>query len=1044
MTKKVFKSALIFLMIISVVGAYIPVFAQDNEQSESYIYKSSDCFSSSNENGVWNNGLWKAQKFDKETGTYSLLQSFGDKANRAQSGSGDAKVYYGNHKDNSPSINGWWMSTGNNGGWTPEDDYCASVKTFVAPKSGYVTISFADKLYSATNTSPDVKITVASGGVLNKIWPQNDDFYTLTAYSYSTGATTYVDETVTVFVKKGDEINFEVHIPSQTSTLFSSKVHWDPVISYNSLVVEGKVTNTLTGPVLDIKTSNLMSDSVVLVPYYSDDNSLINVEILKGNLNQSIALDENTQFVKIITLSSINDLIPVNECIVINKDEFAKLDAIEVYFNDTQIEYENQPYYFNSKTKIVPFKETLEAFGLSVEYNSVLKKYTSKINGYEISVTEGSDIVEYDMIDFEMAYTIGDNSVIYVDAEIFDKVYGFDITENENCVYISGNLEQDNSLAVSQYLESITDKTTVISNSDLFSAGSSSSDLMTKETVNISDLQGYEKAVELVNLTEPEVYYNVQLKMPTNAKINKDDIVVMEFWAKMINTDDELQVGTINAVLETLDGNYTKYVNKTEYVPNTWTRIRHIFKVTSDIESGGAQVGLRIGFSPQTLRIAGFSLINYGTQLDVSKLGDEYSLTAAYHGMEDGALWREEALKRIEKYRVRNIDFNIVDSFGNAIENAKVTANMVKSEFIWGSAINPSKMFNTDNVSESEWYKATVKNNFNSVVMETGMKTASFNMDKINSTSQFVSDNDMYFRAHTVLWDNEKYFTDVELASLTEQEAFDYLYNHAAKILNNMGSNVNEIDAINEPLHNNYLQNKFGKEFAARLLKSISDMVDEINPEIDIFVNEGLCATHSQWSDFKQLAKLVQKYIELGGVVDGIGMQNHLTEANYPQEFYKQIDYLSKYVDKLAITEYDFDSGFIDSNKKSETIEAKHLRDMMIVAYSHPDVTGFTMWGFTDDGHWRENAPLYYANHTEKSEALAYWNEYVKDKWFTSASLLTDKDGCATIRGHRGLYDITIEINGVSKTIKLDVGENSNNSVNVVFEDGNINVILPQ
>ncbi|MBQ5780485.1 MAG: hypothetical protein IIW10_00870, partial [Spirochaetaceae bacterium] len=125
---------------------------------------------------------------------------------RDESGTANGNVYYGTHKDNSPNLNGWWMSTGNNNGtYTTAEDQNSAVKTFVAPKSGYVTISFADKLYSATNSSPDAKITVSSNGAISKVWPKDADFYTLP--KTESGVITYIDETATFFVNEGDEKN---------------------------------------------------------------------------------------------------------------------------------------------------------------------------------------------------------------------------------------------------------------------------------------------------------------------------------------------------------------------------------------------------------------------------------------------------------------------------------------------------------------------------------------------------------------------------------------------------------------------------------------------------------------------------------------------------------------------------------------------------------------------------------------------------------------------------------------------------------------------
>ena len=62
-------------------------------------------------------------------------------------------------------------------------------------------------------------------------------------------------------------------------------------------------------------------------------------------------------------------------------------------------------------------------------------------------------------------------------------------------------------------------------------------------------------------------------------------------------------------------------------------------------------------------------------------------IPATYKGMEEDALWRKEAIKRIEKYRKNNMTVNVTDKDGNPIQGATVNAKMTRSEFNWGSMV---------------------------------------------------------------------------------------------------------------------------------------------------------------------------------------------------------------------------------------------------------------------------------------------------------------------------------------------------------------------
>ena len=68
----------------------------------------------------------------------------------------------------------------------------------------------------------------------------------------------------------------------------------------------------------------------------------------------------------------------------------------------------------------------------------------------------------------------------------------------------------------------------------------------------------------------------------------------------------------------------------------------------------------------------------------VYKNGNTYT---GYVGDEDSALWRKEALKRIEKYRKNKITVVVKDEKGNLVEDAKVNFKMTKNSFKFGTSI---------------------------------------------------------------------------------------------------------------------------------------------------------------------------------------------------------------------------------------------------------------------------------------------------------------------------------------------------------------------
>jgi hypothetical protein len=94
-----------------------------------------------------------------------------------------------------------------------------------------------------------------------------------------------------------------------------------------------------------------------------------------------------------------------------------------------------------------------------------------------------------------------------------------------------------------------------------------------------------------------------------------------------------------------------------------------------------------------------------------------------------------------------------------------------------------------------------------------------------------------------------------------------------------------------------------------------------------------------------------------------------------------------------------------------EQLQADYTRDFLIACYSHPIVTGFTIWGFWQGAHWKPDAAMFRKDWTAKPNA-AVWREWVTGKWKTKLNALSNNDGNVKTRGHLGMYEITVTKDG--------------------------------
>jgi hypothetical protein len=105
-------------------------------------------------------------------------------------------------------------------------------------------------------------------------------------------------------------------------------------------------------------------------------------------------------------------------------------------------------------------------------------------------------------------------------------------------------------------------------------------------------------------------------------------------------------------------------------------------------------------------------------------------------------------------------------------------------------------------------------------------------------------------------------------------------------------------------------------------------------------------------------------------------------------------------------------------NVTDEQLQADFLRDFLTVAFSHPGISSFLMWGFWESQHRLPNAALYRKDWSIKPNGQA-WLDLVKKAWWTDVTTSSDVNGMVATRGFLGDYVLTATLG--SKTVSLPV-----------------------
>lgn len=447
---------------------------------------------------------------------------------------------------------------------------------------------------------------------------------------------------------------------------------------------------------------------------------------------------------------------------------------------------------------------------------------------------------------------------------------------------------------------------------------------------------------------------------------------------------------------------------------------------------------------------------------------DDKSLNEDYWGESNGSLWREEALKRIEKYRKENIEINVYNQNGEKLNIKKLSIKMKNNKFLFGTAIN---QMNTESIS---------KKYFNMILSENSYKwkvTEQYGYNTADKLYKYASDNNYTLKAHTLWWD---YIYSSKLKELVKSEdkekiTFEYIYNkynekeiteeETNNLLNNLKQefenivyahiqeevsrypNVQEWDVVNEItnlqffkyyLYDRHLldddnfftdDTKYNVRFNDNkeyynFIVNCFNKTREINPNAKLILNDEKVKGYNNSRQYEEIKEVIKK---LKNTIDAFGIQCHINNkySMSPQSYFNQINEIVNEtgMKDIIISEYDnYTNSKLNNYTKEEKItKARYLRDFAIMSYSNLNVSEFTMW-------------VYNMNHF-CNEERQYYEELVEQWLNYSEEVNNIENSKYTTRVYDGEYDITVKLeNGKIKTVQQTINSNNSDNINIIIK----------
>jgi endo-1,4-beta-xylanase len=520
------------------------------------------------------------------------------------------------------------------------------------------------------------------------------------------------------------------------------------------------------------------------------------------------------------------------------------------------------------------------------------------------------------------------------------------------------------------------------------------------QTIDVTG-QSFNKAWRITSLKPLEFPYSEQMNAQNLSALKKDDVLVIQFWLRAAAGAAQTEF-----VLELGVAPYDKSITIGVKASSDWTLYQTAFRAHRDFAVREAAIHFRLGYSNQTLELGAVVLKNFAKTKQVS---DFESLGFGnYPGREANAPWRNEANGRIDQIRKADLKVRVIDANNQPVSGASVHLEMKKHAFAFGSAIDATRLFKDDT------YKAKALELFNRVVLENDLKwpgweSTYFPRDQTLKAIKFFNDNGVGVRGHNLIWPcDDEYCLPTDVAAMFSDlpKLRSRIDSHLQDILGATKGQLVEWDVVNEPSANKRLAKVVGEDEMALWYKRAK----ELDPNAKMFLNDyGNLGEGRLDVEYK---RIIARMLALKAPLEGIGLQAHFGwDVTAPEELYTRLGDFAKFNLPLAITEFDV-------NVTDEKLQADYLRDFMTIAFSHPAVSSFLMWGFWSEQHWLPDAALFRKDWSIKPNGRA-WMDLVKKAWWTDVTNSSDPNGQVSTRGFMGDYVLTATLG--QKTVSLPV-----------------------
>ncbi len=521
--------------------------------------------------------------------------------------------------------------------------------------------------------------------------------------------------------------------------------------------------------------------------------------------------------------------------------------------------------------------------------------------------------------------------------------------------------------------------------------------------------QAFSRAIKMETTRDLSPAWAVEARVPLGKAVKKGDTGLVRFFARAVASADETGAGYVRVVVQQAGPNYAKSVESTVTMRGEWQEFLMPFTFSDNYGKGGLELSFGFGFKRETVEIGGIEVIGFGTKAKPTELP---KTRFSYIGREADAVWRKEALARIEKIRKSTFIIEARDAAGQPVAGATIKVEQVRSAFHFGTALQFARL--TQDSPDNKIYREKALELFNAASPENDLKwpvwigewKGSYDKEQSLQALRWLREKGFHVRGHVLVWPGWKNLPEMIKklnGSKKERAAIpDLVLKHIADITGATREFIQEWDVLNEPYDNHDLMALFGNDIMTEWFKAAEKGAPGAPLYLNDYSNHDLVADKAHCLEFFKVAKFLQSK---GAPLGGLGLQGHISaQPNPPENVLAALEVYSEFKLPIRITEFDIDTD-------DQQLQADYTRDFLILCYSHPSVVGVQHWGFWEKAHWRPRSALYRGDWSEKPAGKVYRSLVLND-WRTKVQGKAGKTGKVGGRGFHGDYVVTVERDG--------------------------------